>query len=177
MEYSSVQPPRAFHFLIRASSLILSARVGTHISTAEYYSQVPNTDQLGRGNRSDCILPLTRLTSLSRCSGLSEIVLRVSARHGSALWTRLRKVGVRNRSTDFLPKLVVSRNGLQMRTSFFGIRITYGHHRLNNFLHSCERCRRLKIKCSGQQPCEGCDKRKLACNFDDRFQKVLVTRG
>ncbi|KAJ5699073.1 transcriptional regulator family: Fungal Specific TF [Penicillium macrosclerotiorum] len=34
-----------------------------------------------------------------------------------------------------------------------------------------------KIKCSGSQPCDGCNKRKLTCIFDDRDQKILVTRG
>ncbi|KAJ6151291.1 hypothetical protein N7470_007885 [Penicillium chermesinum] len=34
-----------------------------------------------------------------------------------------------------------------------------------------------KIKCSGSQPCDGCKKRKLTCIFDDRDQKVLVTKG
>ncbi|KAF3399746.1 Proline utilization trans-activator, partial [Penicillium rolfsii] len=41
----------------------------------------------------------------------------------------------------------------------------------------CTRCRRQKIKCSGTQPCDGCNKRKLSCIFDDRDQKILVTRG
>lgn len=44
-------------------------------------------------------------------------------------------------------------------------------------IHSCTRCRRQKIKCSGSQPCDGCNKRKLTCIFDDRDQKILVTRG
>ena len=44
-------------------------------------------------------------------------------------------------------------------------------------LFSCTRCRRQKIKCSGTQPCDGCNKRKLTCIFDDRDQKILVTRG
>ncbi|KAF9890614.1 hypothetical protein FE257_005745 [Aspergillus nanangensis] len=43
--------------------------------------------------------------------------------------------------------------------------------------NACQRCRRQKIKCSGSQPCDTCSKRKLTCNFDDRDQKVLVTRG
>lgn len=42
---------------------------------------------------------------------------------------------------------------------------------------SCVRCRRQKIKCSGSQPCDGCSKRKLSCVFNDRDQKILVTRG
>ncbi|GLI82258.1 hypothetical protein PoHVEF18_010686 [Penicillium ochrochloron] len=44
-------------------------------------------------------------------------------------------------------------------------------------LNACTRCRRQKIKCSGSQPCDGCNKRKLTCIFDDRDQKILVTRG
>ncbi|KAJ5249197.1 hypothetical protein N7468_000648 [Penicillium chermesinum] len=44
-------------------------------------------------------------------------------------------------------------------------------------LNACTRCRRQKIKCSGSQPCDGCKKRKLTCIFDDRDQKVLVTKG
>ncbi|OJJ42312.1 hypothetical protein ASPZODRAFT_20635 [Penicilliopsis zonata CBS 506.65] len=43
--------------------------------------------------------------------------------------------------------------------------------------NACQRCRRQKVKCSGYQPCETCNKRKLPCIFDDRVQKVLVTRG
>ncbi|KAH8807875.1 Zn(II)2Cys6 transcription factor [Xylogone sp. PMI_703] len=42
---------------------------------------------------------------------------------------------------------------------------------------SCTRCRRQKIKCSGSQPCNGCSKRNLTCTFDERDQKVLVSRG
>ncbi|KAL4880748.1 hypothetical protein BJY04DRAFT_207920 [Aspergillus karnatakaensis] len=43
--------------------------------------------------------------------------------------------------------------------------------------NACQRCRKQKIKCSGLQPCNTCHKRKLTCVFDDRDQKVLVTRG
>ncbi|KAL3467055.1 hypothetical protein BJX64DRAFT_274107 [Aspergillus heterothallicus] len=43
--------------------------------------------------------------------------------------------------------------------------------------NACQRCRKQKIKCSGFQPCNTCHKRKLKCVFDDRDQKVLVTRG
>ncbi|KAI5465278.1 hypothetical protein BGZ63DRAFT_500398 [Mariannaea sp. PMI_226] len=43
--------------------------------------------------------------------------------------------------------------------------------------NACTRCRKQKIKCSGSQPCEACKKRKLSCEFDERDQKILVTRG
>ncbi|KAJ9363407.1 Zn(II)2Cys6 transcription factor [Paecilomyces variotii] len=43
--------------------------------------------------------------------------------------------------------------------------------------NACTRCRRQKIKCSGSQPCSGCSKRNLPCIFDDRDQKMMVTRG
>ncbi|KAE8154136.1 fungal-specific transcription factor domain-containing protein [Aspergillus avenaceus] len=43
--------------------------------------------------------------------------------------------------------------------------------------NACQRCRRQKIKCSGSQPCDTCSRRKLACVFDERDQKILVTRG
>ncbi|KAF7627435.1 hypothetical protein AFLA_002816 [Aspergillus flavus NRRL3357] len=43
--------------------------------------------------------------------------------------------------------------------------------------NACQRCRRQKIKCSGSQPCDTCSKRKSTCTFDDRDQKILVTRG
>ncbi|KAL6238681.1 hypothetical protein BDW75DRAFT_246760 [Aspergillus navahoensis] len=43
--------------------------------------------------------------------------------------------------------------------------------------NACQRCRKQKIKCLGFQPCSTCHKRKLTCVFDDRDQKVLVTRG
>ncbi|KAK7416873.1 hypothetical protein QQX98_004931 [Neonectria punicea] len=41
----------------------------------------------------------------------------------------------------------------------------------------CSRCRKQKVKCSGSQPCDACQKRKLSCEFDERDQKILVTRG
>ncbi|CAI9632194.1 unnamed protein product [Alternaria burnsii] len=43
--------------------------------------------------------------------------------------------------------------------------------------NACSRCRRQKVKCSGQQPCSSCGKRNLTCIFDDRENKVLVTQG
>ncbi|RJE18722.1 hypothetical protein PHISCL_08937 [Aspergillus sclerotialis] len=43
--------------------------------------------------------------------------------------------------------------------------------------NACQRCRRQKIKCSGTQPCDTCSKRKQSCTFDNREQKILVTRG
>ncbi|KAI1861080.1 hypothetical protein JX265_009699 [Neoarthrinium moseri] len=43
--------------------------------------------------------------------------------------------------------------------------------------NACTRCRRQKIKCSGLQPCEGCRKRKTTCDFDDKDDKVVVTRA
>ncbi|KAL6404324.1 positive activator of transcription [Ilyonectria robusta] len=43
--------------------------------------------------------------------------------------------------------------------------------------NACSRCRKQKIKCSGSQPCDACQKRKLSCEFDERDQKILVTRG
>ncbi|KAL3475772.1 hypothetical protein BJX99DRAFT_270907 [Aspergillus californicus] len=43
--------------------------------------------------------------------------------------------------------------------------------------NACQRCRKQKIKCSGFQPCNTCHNRKLTCVFDDRDQKVPVTRG
>lgn len=43
--------------------------------------------------------------------------------------------------------------------------------------NACSRCRRQKIKCSGQQPCSNCGRRNLTCIFDDRDNKVLVTQG
>ncbi|KAI9897966.1 hypothetical protein N3K66_006326 [Trichothecium roseum] len=43
--------------------------------------------------------------------------------------------------------------------------------------NACTRCRKQKIKCSGIQPCEACKKRRLQCQFDDRDQKILVTKG
>ncbi|KAB8234204.1 Zn(II)2Cys6 transcription factor [Aspergillus alliaceus] len=53
-----------------------------------------------------------------------------------------------------------------------------GSHRIKKrSSNACQRCRRQKIKCSGSQPCDTCSKRKLTCTFDDRDQKILVTRG
>ncbi|KAJ4369216.1 hypothetical protein N0V83_006301 [Neocucurbitaria cava] len=43
--------------------------------------------------------------------------------------------------------------------------------------NACSRCRRQKIKCSGQHPCSNCGRRNLTCIFDDRDNKVLVTQG
>ncbi|KAH8730554.1 fungal-specific transcription factor domain-containing protein [Phaeosphaeriaceae sp. PMI808] len=52
------------------------------------------------------------------------------------------------------------------------------HRRVNKrSTNACSRCRRQKIKCSGQQPCPNCTKRNLGCIFDDRDNKVLVTQG
>ncbi|KAL3595243.1 hypothetical protein FPOAC2_09566 [Fusarium poae] len=42
---------------------------------------------------------------------------------------------------------------------------------------ACVRCRDQKIKCSGSQPCQQCDKRGLPCRFDDESRKVVVSRG
>ncbi|QPC62560.1 hypothetical protein HYE67_004791 [Fusarium culmorum] len=42
---------------------------------------------------------------------------------------------------------------------------------------ACVRCRDQKIKCSGSQPCQQCDKRGLSCRFDDESRKVVVSRG
>ncbi|XEV06902.1 hypothetical protein FSHL1_012189 [Fusarium sambucinum] len=42
---------------------------------------------------------------------------------------------------------------------------------------ACVRCRDQKIKCSGCQPCQQCDKRGLPCRFDDESRKVVVSRG
>lgn len=44
-------------------------------------------------------------------------------------------------------------------------------------IRRCSRCRKQKIKCSGSRPCDACKKRKLTCEFDERDQKILVTRG
>ena len=43
--------------------------------------------------------------------------------------------------------------------------------------HSCQRCQRYKIKCSGSRPCDTCTKRNIDCVIDDRAQKVLVSQG
>ncbi|TDZ25306.1 putative transcriptional regulatory protein [Colletotrichum orbiculare MAFF 240422] len=43
--------------------------------------------------------------------------------------------------------------------------------------NACVRCRRQKIKCSGSQPCDACGKRKQSCIFDERDQRIVVTRG
>jgi hypothetical protein len=43
--------------------------------------------------------------------------------------------------------------------------------------NACLRCRQQKIRCSGRMPCEQCTKRKLTCNFNDRSEKIWVTRG
>ncbi|KAM3070533.1 hypothetical protein ACMFMF_007988 [Clarireedia jacksonii] len=42
--------------------------------------------------------------------------------------------------------------------------------------NACSRCRQQKIKCSGILPCEQCSKRSLACNFEDKDRKILVSR-
>ncbi|WZH42385.1 Zn2-C6 fungal-type domain-containing protein [Fusarium acuminatum] len=42
---------------------------------------------------------------------------------------------------------------------------------------ACVRCRDQKIRCSGSQPCQQCDKRGLTCRFDDESRKVVVSRG
>lgn len=42
---------------------------------------------------------------------------------------------------------------------------------------SCSRCRQQKIKCTGSKPCARCVKRNLPCDFDDKQQKIFVTKG
>ncbi|KLO93252.1 positive activator of transcription [Fusarium fujikuroi] len=42
---------------------------------------------------------------------------------------------------------------------------------------ACVRCRDQKIRCSGSQPCQQCDKRGSVCQFDDESRKVVVSRG
>lgn len=44
-------------------------------------------------------------------------------------------------------------------------------------LDRCSRCRRQKIKCSGDNPCSACFKRQVACKFDEKDLKVVVTKG
>ncbi|KAL2276143.1 hypothetical protein FJTKL_01314 [Diaporthe vaccinii] len=43
--------------------------------------------------------------------------------------------------------------------------------------NACERCRKQKIRCSGCMPCDACTKRNLACHFNERHRKVVVTQG
>ncbi|KAF2720209.1 hypothetical protein K431DRAFT_271272 [Polychaeton citri CBS 116435] len=43
--------------------------------------------------------------------------------------------------------------------------------------NACNRCRQQKIRCTGAQPCEQCNKRNLICCFDDQQRKVLVSKG
>jgi len=43
--------------------------------------------------------------------------------------------------------------------------------------NACQRCRQQKIRCSGLRPCNQCTSRKVYCTFEDRTQKVFVTRG
>lgn len=39
----------------------------------------------------------------------------------------------------------------------------------------CQWCRRRKIKCSGQSPCNFCTSKSLACVFDEKSRKVVVS--
>ncbi|KAJ5414394.1 hypothetical protein N7509_001021 [Penicillium cosmopolitanum] len=41
---------------------------------------------------------------------------------------------------------------------------------------ACKRCRDQKIRCTGSNPCDQCNKRNSACDFESPSQKVLVTR-
>ncbi|KAF2152900.1 hypothetical protein K461DRAFT_254853 [Myriangium duriaei CBS 260.36] len=43
--------------------------------------------------------------------------------------------------------------------------------------NACARCRQQKIKCSGNLPCDHCKKRSLTCSFDDRYQRVSISRN
>lgn len=43
--------------------------------------------------------------------------------------------------------------------------------------NACQRCRQQKIRCSGLRPCDQCTSRKVYCTFEDRTQKIFVTRG
>ncbi|KAF2174009.1 hypothetical protein M409DRAFT_62193 [Zasmidium cellare ATCC 36951] len=42
--------------------------------------------------------------------------------------------------------------------------------------NACNRCRRQKIKCSGNVPCEQCSRRSISCVFDDKQHKILVSQ-
>ncbi|KAF2717807.1 hypothetical protein K431DRAFT_349272 [Polychaeton citri CBS 116435] len=43
--------------------------------------------------------------------------------------------------------------------------------------YACNHCRRLKMRCSGSQPCERCERRNQSCQYDRRQQKILVSKG
>ncbi|KAK4613741.1 Proline utilization trans-activator [Fulvia fulva] len=42
--------------------------------------------------------------------------------------------------------------------------------------NACTRCRKQKIKCSGNVPCEQCSRRNVNCAFDDKQHKILVSQ-
>ncbi|KAL3492140.1 hypothetical protein BJX62DRAFT_250888 [Aspergillus germanicus] len=41
---------------------------------------------------------------------------------------------------------------------------------------ACRRCRDQKIRCTGSDPCDQCNKRNYTCHFDSQSERVLVTR-
>jgi hypothetical protein len=108
-----------------------------------------------------------------RCSSLPVYELRVMIRGDCLLYTctighRLQDGWNCHRESP------ASKSGHPMRMSAEPITLTFADLRLSC---SCQRCRRQKIKCSGSQPCNTCSRRKQSCKFDDRDQKILVTRG
>ncbi|KAF2017953.1 hypothetical protein BU24DRAFT_162414 [Aaosphaeria arxii CBS 175.79] len=59
-------------------------------------------------------------------------------------------------------------------TSLFRRNASHARKRTAN---ACKRCRQHKIKCTGIQPCAHCERRKITCVFDEKSEKVIVTRG
>ncbi|KAF7198465.1 putative transcriptional regulatory protein [Pseudocercospora fuligena] len=43
--------------------------------------------------------------------------------------------------------------------------------------NACVRCRKQKIRCSGNAPCQQCSKRSLQCVFDTREDKIYVSQS
>ncbi|KIV82671.1 hypothetical protein PV11_04765 [Exophiala sideris] len=42
-------------------------------------------------------------------------------------------------------------------------------------INACRRCRQRKVKCSGEQPCINCERRKQSCVFDEASRRVVIS--
>ncbi|KAL7945565.1 fungal-specific transcription factor domain-containing protein [Trichoderma barbatum] len=50
-----------------------------------------------------------------------------------------------------------------------------GTNDINSCLNSCIACRQSKIKCSGRDPCQNCQRRAIECHFAVGGSKILVS--
>ncbi|KAF3806327.1 hypothetical protein GCG54_00006089 [Colletotrichum gloeosporioides] len=49
-----------------------------------------------------------------------------------------------------------------------------GHRVTKKCSRACERCRSMKVKCSGRQPCARCERQSETCVYAPGIKRVLV---